>query len=177
MSYINETKGKDHEQKIQGYEFKLWVPRIISIAAGVLFCILGIGVIVACVSQKSYEPLGFGIPILLFGPLFVLMGIYLKKIFRKTIERGKQNIAPVTRVAFEEEELEVTVPFNRQKSGRYGYGEVGVTEYPEVWVVELSNGQWYTLNKSGMVEGSAEDLSAFLAKKLKERYVAGAETL
>ena len=177
MRFINETKEKDYDQKLSGYEFRLRGARGLLVFFGILFCVVGIVMIIACISERTYEPLGGAIPILLFAPLFILAGIYFKKIFLKTIEKGKQNVAPVTRVTFEESGLEVTVPFNPKKSGYFQYGEISVTEYPEVWVLELPEGKWHTLNKCDMTEGTAEELSAFLFVRLKARYTVEEETI
>lgn len=177
MIYINETKGKDHPYKIKAYETRLWFARVMCIGFGTAFCVLGIVAMIVCISQNAYEPLGAAIPVLLFGPAFIFIGVFFKRVFRNVIERGMQNVAPVTRVTFEGNAFEITVPFNRKKSVRYQYSEVTVTEYPEVWVIELPDGGWNTLNKSDMVEGSAVGLSEFLSERLGERYTVGEETI
>lgn len=177
MIYINETKGNDYRHKIKFYDLKLCFVSFFCIGLGVVFCILSTWGIVAYISSKSQGSLEVGVSFLLFGPMFILMGIYCKKIFRKTIEKTKQKIAPTTRVTFEENVFEVMIPFNVKKSGRYQYAEAKVTEYPRVWVIELSDEKWHTLNKSDMVEGSAEALSAFLAERLGERYTIDEEAI
>ena len=115
---------------------------------GLFLFVLGIVVGVAAVAFKS---------------------LFMKKILKKHM-RGK---VPTNDYSFTEEGYEVATCMNdgTQGSASGSYDAfIEAREYKDVWLLYLNKETVFAVSKSGMTEGTAEEISALLSRAMGVRY-------
>lgn len=121
------------------------------------------------------DPSDLVMPIFLIAMAVVFALFYLvffKKILIHTIKKMLQGKEGVNTFTFEDDGFTVQTETNAGLSGSSTgvYGSLSkAVEYDDMWLLYYNRATVFTVCKSGMKEGSAEDFSVFLGVKLGER--------
>lgn len=166
MIFINESYNSEQKQKRAEWNFLAkGKVRLGCLILGALLLITGVALLIFIDGNMV------GAYIAALGAAMAVVGA----VAGRQVERAARQKAAF-RAVFEENVFEIASSQKGKYGGRFGYGELSVTEYPEVWVLDLEDGSWFTLNKSDMTEGTAEGLSEFLKERLKEKYAVEEES-
>ncbi|MDE7159184.1 MAG: hypothetical protein K2N74_06395, partial [Clostridiales bacterium] len=126
------------------------------------------------VLPSQWEPELF--PPILFFALGLFVGIFalcLKPLVRYFTLKNLLGKESVNTYTFTEEGYEIFTKMSdgteSKATGNYG-GFVEAKEYADMWLLYINKATVFSVDKNGMTEGTAEELSAWLVSKMGERY-------
>ena len=175
--FVNETKADldfymKSYNRMQGNKSK----KMLLILAAVF---LGLGVLVLLLELFVFSREGDGIDYT-FSLIFFIMAVALtvltfslNAIARHSLKQSINGRDIVYRFTFDDEGYTAESTMSDGTTGTTKSAYINLTEikeYDDMWLVSISKTNFPIL-KSGMVEGTADELSAFLKEKIGIRYV------
>ena len=147
----------------------------IIIAASVVLLVCGVIMLLleyAVPSDEKADPF-YGILFLVLGTIFLVFVLayrpFMKMILKKTMQ-GKESTIIYT---FAEDGYEVITYLNdgttSTATGSYS-GFIEAKEFKDMWLLYINKATIFSVSKSGMTEGTADELSAFLSRVMGARY-------
>ena len=173
--FINETKN-NVENNLKASATMLKSLKIIMVIVSLVLIVAG-GVWFAFDLVKStneeLDPTS-SLIIILCGVLLLAFFLCLGKFQKSTLEKTMQGRELHVRFAFDDADLEIVSTasdgsFTSTVKGNY-YAITECREDSDLWLVYFNKATAFVMLKSGMIEGSAEDFTAFLKERLGSRY-------
>lgn len=172
---VNETKN-DIQTNLRASEHMAGKKsRILLFVAAAFFLVIG-GISLALdLVFPDEEGADYFYPILCFvlaiflGAFALSFGAVIKKVVKKTMQ-GKEAL---NRYTFTDVGYEIQTTMNDGTTGTTQGGYGGFTaakEYDDMWLLYVNKATVFSVVKSGVVEGTAEELSELLKQNLGDRY-------
>ena len=173
--FVNETKN-DVEFSLKASE-NLAGKKSRLLLLVVMLVILAVGGVTLALELTNPGENGadIALPVTCFvcGALLGVLLFVLKPIMRKAIKKASQGKEGLNRYTFTEEGYEIQTTLNdgtvSATAGNYG-GLVEAKEYKEMWLLFLNKATVFVVAKAGMVEGTAEELTALFMRAMGNRY-------
>lgn len=173
--FVNETKN-DVEMNVRVAEKsfgKGW--RIFTLVASIIVLFCGIFSLVLEIVSPSKDGMGIALPIvyICLGVVFLFFWLFIKRFLRFVIKKNVQGKEIFNKFVFNSNgyEISTTMSDGTTSATNDVYSAfTSVKEYEDMWLLSLNKANVFVVEKSGMVEGSAEDLSNFLKSEVGDKY-------
>lgn len=173
---INETKN-DVDMNLRAAMHMGGKLRPIFLIVGIFILLCGAVVLTLELlpSESGEEPDLFnGILCLVLGAVFCFLFFFHKLLIRKILKKNLQGKEWLMRYTFTEEGYSQEALLNDGSTNSTTTGSYGALteckEYVDMWLLYLNKSTVYGVDKSGMKEGTAEELTALLMRQLGVRY-------
>ena len=172
---VNQTKN-DLELNALAAKRLSKKARILFSVAALMFLVLGIAVLCVEIFIPAEEPDYFdGIFFTVFGAIFLVFAVFLYPFVLKwACKRAMQGKYSDNRYTFTEEGYEIESKITEGEAASKTAGSYSsltqVPEYCDLWLIYLNKATMFALRKDGMVEGTAEELTALLRSAVGARY-------
>ncbi|MDE5896517.1 MAG: hypothetical protein K2H43_01740 [Clostridia bacterium] len=173
--FVNETKNDlDFNLKVA---MRIGKKARITIGIAALVILLCGGIVLALelalLAEGESPDLFFAIVCLVLGVLFLAFFFAYKPFMRMLLKKNMRGKEGVVRNAFSEDGYEQTATLNdgTASTTRGDYQSfIECREYSDLWLLYLNKATVFGVSKSGMIEGTAEELTAFFIGKFGPRY-------
>lgn len=149
--------------------------RIIMLASGAFLILFGVAFflvdyfVLSGAESDIFFPLFCGV----IGAAFLVLGLVLKSVMRKALLKNMQGKESTNAYFFTETGYEILTRLNdgteSTASGSYG-GFTEAKEFKDMWLLYVNKATVFIVDKAGMTQGTAEELSALLSRAMGARY-------
>lgn len=173
--FVNETNN-DVEQNVRVAEKsfgKGW--RIFTLIASIIVLACGILSLVLEIVSPSEDGMGIALPIvyICLGVVFLFFWLFIKVFLRFIIKKNVQGKEVFNKFVFNADGYEIfttmTDGTTATTNGVYS-AFTSVKEYEDMWLLSLNKANVFAVDKSGMVEGTADEFSEFLKHEVGDKY-------
>ena len=168
---INETKN-DVESQFRTAKHFLKKAKLL---LGLLFpvILIALGVVVFFLDR---EDLFFPVFLMVFGVAFAaFIWLGLDALVKRNLKKQLAGKEMSVRYTFEPTEVRIEITHDAGLLGENAHiaytAFTGVKEFSDLWILQYNQTVSYSLRKDGMIEGTAEELSAFLKERFGEKYI------
>lgn len=143
------------------------VAALITLASGILILVLEL------MYPKSEPDYFTAVIMMVMGVLFTSFFLFYKPFFRMILKKTMQGKEGVNFYRFSENGYEISTTLNDGTTGTTNGNYFAVTqckEYSEFWLLYLNKATYFIVEKSGMKEGAAEELTRFFQNKFNGKY-------
>lgn len=149
--------------------------RIVMIAAGAFLILFGVAFylldyfVLSGADCDIFFPLFCGV----LGAVFLVFGIVFKSVLRKTVQKNMQGKESTEYFTFYEDGYEIVTRLNDGTESKSTGGYNGFTEareYKDMFLLYINKATVFSVDKTGMKQGTAEELAALLLRKTGDRY-------
>lgn len=122
------------------------------------------------------EDLFFPVFTIVFGvALSAFTWLWLDALVKRNLKKQLAGKEVSVRYTFEPTQVRIEAMHAAGLVGEDSYinylAFTGVKEFPDLWILQYNQTVSYSLRKDGMIEGTAEELSAFLKERFGEKYI------
>lgn len=173
--FINETKN-DLEFSLKVSENMAGKKNVVLLGiAALVAAIAGAGTLVLelCFPTEEGADLFFPVLCLVLAALCASFSVFYKTIMKFTLKKLTQGKESTDKYTFNEDGyvVETVMTDGTTSTAQGSYGSfTQAKEYKDMWLLYINKATVFSVAKEGMVEGTAENLTAFFARTFGNRY-------